>query len=63
MLDVSKLDEDQTRALVQNSILESLKYTAMSNRYESLPEPHPQTFEWALNDSNDDSVSWEILAT
>jgi hypothetical protein len=57
MLDVSKLDEDRTRELVQNSILESLKYAAMSNRYESLPEAHPQTFEWASHDSNDSNIS------
>jgi NACHT domain len=63
MLHVSKSDEDRTRELVQNSILESLKYAAMSNRYESLPEAHPQTFEWAFHDSNDDNDSWENLAT
>jgi hypothetical protein len=63
MLDVSKSDEDQTRELVQDSIPESLKYAAMSNRYESLPEAHPQTFERAIHDSNDNNVSWENLAT
>lgn len=63
VLDVSKSDEDQTRELVQDSILESLKYAAMSNRYESLPEAHPQTFEWAIHDSNDNNVSRENLAT
>jgi hypothetical protein len=63
MLDVSKSDEDRTRELVQNSILESLNYATMSNRYESLPEAHPQTFEWAFHESNDDNVPWENLAT
>jgi len=44
-------------------ILGSLKYAAISNRYESLPEVHPQTIEWPFHDSNDDNVSPEILAT
>ncbi|KAL2063564.1 hypothetical protein VTL71DRAFT_5369 [Oculimacula yallundae] len=61
MFDVSKTDEVRTRELVQKSILESLKYAAMSNRYESLPDAHPQTFEWVFYGSQKDNAMWKNL--
>src|SRR5215469_3790778 len=63
MFTVSRADEHRLRRLVQESILESLDYPAMSNRYESLPEAHPKSFEWAFSKSIHGDVPWTNLAT
>lgn len=63
MFTVAQPDEDKVYKVVQTSILKSLQYPAMSNRYESLTEAHPDTFEWALSNSGHGQLAETNLAT
>ncbi|CAG8981479.1 hypothetical protein HYALB_00003050 [Hymenoscyphus albidus] len=63
MLDVSDAAELKVRKAVHNSILESLRFPTMSSRYDDVLEAHPQTFEWALEQSPKDTLhEWSNLA-
>jgi hypothetical protein len=58
MLDISNPEERKLRESVTKSIIQSLSYTAMTNRYEDVVEAHPQTFEWAFHDPTKDQLPW-----
>jgi hypothetical protein len=58
MLDISLRQELKLRASVTRSIIRSLSYTAMTNRYEDIAEAHEHTFEWAFHDLTDDQLPW-----
>lgn len=63
MCNVSKSDEILLRTSINKSLVESLRYPAMSNRYESLAEPHLNTFEWAFIGMAHRDSKWTNLAT
>ena len=48
MLGVSDAAEHKVRTAIHDEILQSLRYPAMTNRYEDVLEAHPDTFEWAF---------------
>jgi hypothetical protein len=54
MLDVEDKEEQCFRRSVQKTILESLRYPNMTDRYEDLVEAHPQTFDWVFREPNQD---------
>jgi hypothetical protein len=62
MLDVSDAAEQELRTSVQDGIIRSLSYPAMTNRYEDLVEAHPKTFEWAFHDSTDEQLPWDNIS-
>jgi hypothetical protein len=61
MLDISEAAESRTRDTVQNSILKTLRYPSMSDRYEDIVEAHPETFEWAFHDSTAKQRKWSNI--
>ncbi|PMD32009.1 hypothetical protein L207DRAFT_471340 [Hyaloscypha variabilis F] len=63
MFSVSDQTERRIRTTIQDQIIQSLSYPAMTNRYESLLEPHPETFEWAFHDPIEGHHSWSNLST
>lgn len=58
MLDVNKEEEERLRSSVGRNILEDLPYPAMTSRYESVLEAHPQTFNWVFADSALEQLRW-----
>jgi hypothetical protein len=63
MFALSNQTERRIRTTIQDQIIQSLSYPAMTNRYESLLEPHPETFEWAFHDPIEGHPSWSNLST
>ncbi|KAH6672603.1 hypothetical protein B0J14DRAFT_514181 [Halenospora varia] len=63
ILAVSQQDEKALRVDVENKILDHLAYPVMPERYESVVDAHPLTFEWAFQDSISESRRWANLAT
>jgi hypothetical protein len=58
MLDVSDHQESVTRGRVQDSILASLAYPSMTERYQDIIEAHPKTFEWVFENPTADQLPW-----
>ncbi|KAE8444824.1 hypothetical protein EG329_014179 [Mollisiaceae sp. DMI_Dod_QoI] len=58
MLTVSNAQESSLRLSVQKAILASLRFPTMSNRYESLLDAHPGTFEWAFKKDENNLATW-----
>lgn len=59
MLAVEDQEEKRLRSTVQRTILESLRYPNMTDRYEDLVEAHPQTFDWIYRDpGQDQELPW-----
>ena len=54
MLAVSSEEEADLRNDIQTTIIESLQYPTMTNRYEDISEAFPQTLEWAFQDSTNE---------
>jgi hypothetical protein len=63
MLDVSQAQENKLRTLVQTEILKSLGYVGMTYRYEAVVDAHPNTFDWAFQDSTAEQLPWSNFAT
>ena len=62
MFDTSRDEENNLRHAVESTILSSLQYPMMSNRYEGIVEAHPKkTFYWAFRDSTDNQLPWSNL--
>ncbi|PMD21752.1 hypothetical protein NA56DRAFT_748726 [Hyaloscypha hepaticicola] len=61
MLNVSKAAEVELRKSICNKILQSLRYPAMSHRYEDVLEAYPKTFEWAFHDPTEEQLQWSNL--
>ncbi|KAG0648144.1 hypothetical protein D0Z07_6009 [Hyphodiscus hymeniophilus] len=59
MLDISDDAEQKLRRSVQRGIIESLRFPAMTNRYEDVDEAYPSTFEWAFEDSTEEHLPWD----
>jgi ABC-type bacteriocin/lantibiotic exporter with double-glycine peptidase domain len=59
MLDVAQSTEHILQSNVQAAILQDLSYTAMTNRYETLAESHPKTYDWAFQKSTDEQLPWD----
>ena len=62
LLNVSKTAESKLRRDVYREIYESLKYPAMTHRYEEVHEAYPKTFEWAFHDPTKCQLPWSNLA-
>ena len=62
MLAVSSVEEAMLRNDIQASIIESIRYPTMTNRYEDIDEAFPETFEWAFRDSTNNQLPWSNLA-
>jgi hypothetical protein len=62
MLDVSEAQETALRRKVQQDILETLIYPAMTERYEDIVEAFPETFEWAFKNSTSEQLQWSNLS-
>ncbi|KAE8450753.1 hypothetical protein EG329_005666 [Mollisiaceae sp. DMI_Dod_QoI] len=62
MLDVPNSEEKQLQKAIPWTIIESLKYTAMSDRYEAVSEAYPHTFEWAFLNSDREQLRWDDLS-
>jgi len=62
MLGVSDAAEHKVRTAIHDEILQSLRYPAMTNRYEDVLEAHPDTFEWAFQDSSVNRHKWNNLS-
>jgi hypothetical protein len=58
MLDVSDDQESIIRGRVQDSILASLAYPSMTERYQDIIEAHPKTFEWVFENPTPDQLPW-----
>jgi NACHT domain len=58
MFAVSQKEEENVRGRVQNGILKSLTYPAMTHRYEQILEAYQQTFDWMFASSNTAQVPW-----
>ena len=61
MLSVSEVEENHLRNSIQTEILESLKYSTMTNRYEDVVDAYPETFEWAFHDDEEYPFPWSNL--
>lgn len=61
MLNVSKAEEFELRRGICNEILQSLKYPAMTHRYEDVLEAYPETFEWPFHDPTEEQLQWSNL--
>jgi hypothetical protein len=61
MLNVSKPAEFKLRRDVFFEICQSLRYSAMTHRYEDVLEAYPETFEWAFHDSTEEQLPWDNL--
>jgi hypothetical protein len=55
-------EEHVLRATVHKTILDNLGYPAMPKRYETVVDAHPDTFEWAFEESLNDGRPWTNLA-
>jgi hypothetical protein len=62
MLDVSDIQEIKLRRKVEEDILKTLAYPAMTDRYEDIIEAFPETFEWAFKGSTEEQLSWDNLS-
>jgi hypothetical protein len=56
MLHVSESMEEKHQGEVQRVILDSLRYSMVSARYEEVLEAYPNTFEWMFQDSMEDHL-------
>ncbi|KFX94993.1 hypothetical protein O988_06049 [Pseudogymnoascus sp. VKM F-3808] len=63
MLAVSSEEETNLREDIQTTIIKSLEYPTMTNRYEDIGEAFPQTLEWAFQDQTDENLPRANLAT
>lgn len=43
--------------VLQNSILEALRFERMDSRFDSIEEAHDETFKWLLNEETSDSLT------
>jgi ABC-type glutathione transport system ATPase component len=62
LLGVSDDEEASLRRLVDMKIMQSLRYPAMTNRYESIVEAYPETFEWAFGAPTIEQRQWSDLS-
>jgi NACHT domain len=53
-----KTDEERFKARVEDSVLDALSFSAMSDRIEEVSEAHNGTFEWIFRDKVNQSQPW-----
>jgi hypothetical protein len=61
MLNVSGPAEFKLRRDVFFEICQSLRYPAMTHRYEDVLKAYPETFEWAFHDPTEEQLPWDNL--
>lgn len=58
MLNVSEEDEKQLQNYVSRTILKTLSFPRMTNRYENILEAHPETYQWIFSDAAEGTLPW-----
>lgn len=63
LTDVSDAQESQLRNKTIKTILRSLQYERMTNRYEDVVEAYPKTFEWIFCETEEEQLPWDSFTT
>ncbi|KAF8850471.1 hypothetical protein BDZ45DRAFT_751704 [Acephala macrosclerotiorum] len=61
-LEVPRNEEAEIRKLVGNKILESLRYAAMSQRFDKVSEAHQKAFNWIFDETTEQQALWTNFA-
>lgn len=51
VININQEEEHRARSLVHARIVESLKYSTMTSRYEDVIEAYPKNFDWLFDES------------